>query len=447
MFEQLSERFAEITKNLRGMGKITEKNVSETLRSVRRTLLEADVNYKIAKEFTESIKLKAMGDKVLKSISPGQQFVKIIHSELVELMGGASVKEPELKGKIPHIVMVVGLQGSGKTTFVAKYANRLMKSGRKPLLVAADVYRPAAVEQLSQLAKQIGAELFSKKGDSPLKLSKDAVKQALKDNLDVVIIDTAGRLQIDSSMMEELRQIKDSVKPELILFVADSMSGQDAVNAASEFAAQVDFDGVVLTKLDGDARGGAALSIRAATKKPIVYASMGESIDTLELFHPDRMAGRILGMGDVVTLVEKAQSVVDEESAKKMEEKLLKQTFTLEDFLEQLIAIKKMGPMQDILSMIPGIGNKMKDVQVDDRALARTEAIILSMTPSERNKPGLIDGSRRKRISKGSGTSLNEVNKVLKQLNQMQKMMKMVGSGKMPRGMSIPGQAMFSRQS
>ena len=305
MFEQLSERFAEITKNLRGMGKITEKNVSETLRSVRRTLLEADVNYKIAKEFTESIKLKAMGDKVLKSISPGQQFVKIIHSELVELMGGASVKEPELNGKIPHIVMVVGLQGSGKTTFVAKYANRLMKSGRKPLLVAADVYRPAAVEQLRQLAKQIGAELFSKKGDSPLKLSKDAVKQALKDNLDVVIIDTAGRLQIDSSMMEELRQIKDSVKPELILFVADGMSGQDAVNAASEFAAQVDFDGVVLTKLDGDARGGAALSIRAATNKPIVYASMGESIDTLELFHPDRMAGRILGMGDVVTLVER----------------------------------------------------------------------------------------------------------------------------------------------
>lgn len=445
MFEQLSERFAEITKNLRGMGKITEKNVSETLRSVRRTLLEADVNYKIAKEFTESIKLKAMGDKVLKSISPGQQFVKIIHSELVELMGGASVKEPELKGKIPHIVMVVGLQGSGKTTFVAKYANRLMKSGRKPLLVAADVYRPAAVEQLSQLAKQIGAELFSNKGDSPLKLSKDAVKQALKDNLDVVIIDTAGRLQIDSSMMEELRQIKDSVKPELILFVADGMSGQDAVNAASEFAAQVDFDGIVLTKLDGDARGGAALSIRAVTKKPIFYASMGESIDTLELFHPDRMAGRILGMGDVVTLVEKAQSVVDEESAKRMEEKLIKQTFTLEDFLEQLDAIKKMGPMQDILGMIPGIGNKMKDVQVDDRALARTEAIILSMTPAERNKPGLIDGSRRKRISKGSGTSLNEVNKVLKQFNQMQKMMKMVGSGKMPRGMGIPGQAMYSR--
>ena len=445
MFEQLSERFAEITKNLRGMGKITEKNVSDTLRSVRRTLLEADVNYKIAKEFTESNKLKAMGDKVLKSVSPGQQFVKIIHAELVELMGGASVKEPELKGKIPHIVMVIGLQGSGKTTFVAKYANRLMKSGRKPLLVAADVYRPAAVEQLSQLAKQIGAELFSKKGDSPLKLSKDAVKQALKDNLDVVIIDTAGRLQIDSSMMEELRQIKDSVKPELILFVADGMSGQDAVNAASEFAAQVDFDGIVLTKLDGDARGGAALSIRAATNKPIVYASMGESIDTLELFHPDRMAGRILGMGDVVTLVEKAQSVVDEESAKRMEEKLIKQTFTLEDFLEQLDAIKKMGPMQDILGMIPGIGNKMKDVQVDDRALARTEAIILSMTPAERNKPGLIDGSRRKRISKGSGTSLNEVNKVLKQFNQMQKMMKMVGSGKMPRGMGIPGQAMYSR--
>ena len=445
MFELLSGRFAEITKNLRGMGKITEKNVSDTLRSVRRTLLEADVNYKIAKEFTESIKLKAMGDKVLKSVSPGQQIIKIIHDELVELMGGATVKEPELKGKTPHIVMVVGLQGSGKTTFVAKYANRLMQSGRKPLLVAADVYRPAAVEQLSQLGKQIGAEVFSNKGDSPLKLSKDAVKQAIRDNRDVVIIDTAGRLQIDSLMMEELRQIKDSVKPELILFVADGMSGQDAVNAASEFAAQVDFDGVVLTKLDGDARGGAALSIRAATNKPIVYASMGESIDRLELFHPDRMAGRILGMGDVVTLVEKAQSVVDDKTAKKMEEKFRKQTFTLEDFLEQLNSIKKMGPMQDLLGMIPGIGNKMKDIQIDDRAMARTEAIILSMTPSERNKPGLIDGSRRKRISKGSGTSLNQVNNVLKQFSQMQKMMKMAGSGKIPHGMGIPGQAMFSK--
>jgi len=444
MFEQLSNRFAAITKNLRGMGKITEKNVSDTLRSVRRTLLEADVNYKIAKEFTESIKLKAMGDKVLRSVSPGQQLVKIIHDELVELMGGASVKEPELKGKTPHIVMVVGLQGSGKTTFVAKYAKRLMKAGRKPLLVAADVYRPAAVEQLNQLGKQVGAEVFSNKSDSPLKLSIDAVKQAEKDKRDVVIIDTAGRLQIDSSMMEELRQIKDRVKPGLILFVADGMSGQDAVNAASEFAAQVDFDGVVLTKLDGDARGGAALSIRAVTNKPIVFASMGESIDTLELFHPDRIAGRILGMGDVVTLVEKAQSVVDEETADKIEEKIRKQTFTLEDFLEQLNGIKKMGPMQDLLGLIPGIGNKMKDVQFDEKALARTEAIILSMTPSERNKPGLIDGGRRKRISKGSGTSLNEVNKVLKQFNQMQKMMKMVGSGKIPRGMGIPGQSTFT---
>ena len=444
MFEQLSNRFAAITKNLRGMGKITEKNVSDTLRSVRRTLLEADVNYKIAKEFTESIKLKAMGDKVLRSVSPGQQLVKIIHDELVELMGGVSVKEPELKGKTPHIVMVVGLQGSGKTTFVAKYAKRLMKAGRKPLLVAADVYRPAAVEQLNQLGKQVGAEVFSNKSDSPLKLSIEAVKQAEKDNRDVVIIDTAGRLQIDSSMMEELRQIKDRVKPGLILFVADGMSGQDAVNAASEFAAQVDFDGVVLTKLDGDARGGAALSIRAVTNKPIVYVSMGESIDTLELFHPDRIAGRILGMGDVVTLVEKAQSVVDEETAEKIEEKIRKQTFTLEDFLEQLNSIKKMGPMQDLMGMIPGIGNKMKDVQFDEKALARTEAIILSMTPSERNKPGLIGGSRRKRISEGSGTSLNEVNKVLKQFNQMQKMMKMVGSGKIPRGMGVPGQSMFT---
>ncbi len=444
MFEQLTDRFAEITKNLRGMGKITEKNVSDTLRSVRRTLLEADVNYKVAKEFTESIKSKAMGDKVLRSVTPGQQIVKIIHDELVELMGGTSVKEPELKGRTPHTIMVVGLQGSGKTTFVAKYGKRLMNSGRKPLLVAADVYRPAAIEQLIQLGKQSGIDVYSKKGDSPLKLSKDAIKQAERNGQDVVIIDTAGRLQIDSMMMAELRQIKERINPGVILFVADGMSGQDAVNAAAEFADQVDYDGVVLTKLDGDARGGAALSIRSATGKPIIYASMGESIDSLELFHPDRMAGRILGMGDMVTLVEKAQSAVDMETAKEMEEKIKKHSFTLEDFLEQLNSIKKMGPMQDILGMIPGIGNKMKNVQVDDSALARTEAIILSMTPHERNKPSAIDGSRRKRISKGSGTSLNEVNKVLKQFSQMQKMMKLVGSGKIPRGMDIPGHTMFS---
>jgi len=385
-----------------------------------------------------------LGSKVTKSVTPGQQIIKIINDELVDLMGGRSVKEPELTGKTPHTVMVVGLQGSGKTTFVAKYAKRLIKSGRKPLLVAADVYRPAAVEQLIQLGKQTGIEVYSKKGDSPLNLSKGAIKQAAKNGQDVVIIDTAGRLQIDSSMMEELTQIKDSIKPNLILFVADGMSGQDAVNAASEFADQVDFDGVVLTKLDGDARGGAALSIRAATGKPIIYASMGESVDTLELFHPDRMAGRILGMGDMVTLVEKAQSAVDIDTAMKMEEKIKKQAFTFEDFLEQLNGIKKMGPMQDILGMIPGIGNKMKNLQIDDNALARTEAIILSMTPQERVKPTMIDGSRRKRISKGSGTSLNDVNKVLKQFNQMQKMMKMVGSGKMPQGMGIPGQSMFS---
>ena len=444
MFEQLSKRFVEIAKNLRGLGKITEKNVEDTLRSVRRTLLEADVNYKVVKNFTESVKEKALGEKVTRSITPGQQLVKIIHDELVDLMGGTSIKEPELTLRNPSVVLIVGLQGSGKTTFSAKYAKRLKDSGKTPVLVAADVQRPAAIEQLKQLASKIGVAVYSQKDDSPIKLSKDAVKLAKRNNQDVVIIDTAGRLQIDDQMMDELKQIKDNVNPELILFVADGMSGQDAVNAASEFANQVDYTGVVLTKMDGDARGGAALSILAATGKPIYYASVGESLDSLELFHPDRMAGRILGMGDVVTLVEKAQNVIDEESAKKIEEKIFKQTFSLEDFLEQLGSIKKMGPIEDIIGMIPGIGGKLKGINLDDSALTKTEAIIQSMTPEERNNPGILDGSRRKRISMGSGTSVNEVNKVLNQFSQMKKMMKMFGSAKMHKGMGIPGPTMFT---
>ena len=444
MFEQLSTRFVEIARNLRGLGKISGKNVEDTLRSVRRTLLEADVNYKVVKNFIKSVKEEALGEKVLRSITPGQQLVKIIHDELVNLMGGFSVKEPELSGKKLSVVMVVGLQGSGKTTFSAKYAKRLKKTGKTPLLVAADVQRPAAVEQLIQLASQIGVEVYAVKDDSPIKLSTDAVNLAKKNNQDVVIIDTAGRLQIDVQMMDELKQIKEKINPELILFVADGMSGQDAVNAASEFADQVDYHGVVLTKLDGDARGGAALSILAATGKPIYYASIGESLDALEIFHPDRMAGRILGMGDVVTLVEKAQSVVDDESAKKIEEKLLKQTFTLEDFLDQLGSIKKMGRLEDIIGMIPGMGNKLKGINLDDRALTKTEAIIQSMTPEERNNPGILNGSRRKRISSGSGTSVNEVNNVLNQFSQMKKMMKMFGSGKMRKGTGIPGPTMFT---
>ncbi|MCH8927124.1 MAG: signal recognition particle protein [Candidatus Marinimicrobia bacterium] len=444
MFEQLTNRFTEIVKNLRGLGKITEKNVEDTLRSVRRTLLEADVNYKVVKNFIESVKEKALGEKVVKSITPGQQLVKIIHDELVGLMGGSSVGEPELSLRNPSVVMIVGLQGSGKTTFCAKYAKRLKKSGKTPLLVAADVQRPAAIEQLKQLASQVGVEVHSQKDDSPIKLSMDAVNYAKENGQDVVIIDTAGRLQIDNQMMDELKQIKERVNPELILFVADGMSGQDAVNAASEFADQVDYNGVVLTKMDGDARGGAALSILAATGKPIYYAGIGESLDALELFHPDRMTGRILGMGDVVTLVEKAQSVIDEESAKKIEEKLLKQTFTLEDFLEQLGSIKKMGPLEDIIGMIPGMGSKLKGINLNDNALTKTEAIIQSMTPEERNNPGILDGSRRKRISTGSGTSVNEVNKVLNQFSQMKKMMKMFGSGKMRKGISIPGPTMFT---
>jgi len=444
MFEQLSTRFVEIARNLRGLGKISEKNVEDTLRSVRRTLLEADVNYKVVKNFVKSVKEEALGEKVLRSITPGQQLVKIIHDELVNLMGGFSVKEPELSGKKPSVVMVVGLQGSGKTTFCVKYAKRLKKTGKTPLLVAADVQRPAAVEQLIQLASQIGVEVYAVKDDSPIKISTDAVNLAKKNNQDIVIIDTAGRLQIDVQMMDELKQIKEKINPELILFVADGMSGQDAVNAASEFADQVDYHGVVLTKLDGDARGGAALSILAVTGKPIYYAGIGESLDALEIFHPDRMAGRILGMGDVITLVEKAQSVVDDESAKKIEEKLLKQTFTLEDFLDQLGSIKKMGRLEDIIGMIPGMGNKLKGIKLDDRALTKTEAIIQSMTPEERNNPGILNGSRRKRISSGSGTSVNEVNKVINQFSQMKKMMKMFGSGKMRKGTGIPGPTMFT---
>ena len=444
MFEQLNTRFAEISRKLRGLGKISEKNVEETLRSVRRSLLEADVHYKIAKEFTETIKSKALGENVLKSISPGQQFVKIIYDELINLMGGTDIKEPVFEGNPPHVALIIGLQGSGKTTFAVKYANRLKQSGKNPLLVAADVQRPAAVEQLSQLAEQIQIDVYKNEDQSPVKLSRDAVKEAKKNGNDVVIIDTAGRLQIDEEMMQELKLIKNEVQPGLTLFVADGMSGQDAVNAASEFADKVGYDGVVLTKLDGDARGGAALSIRAATGKPIVYAATGESLDALELFHPDRMAGRILGMGDVVTLVEKAQAVVGEESAKKLKEQLKSQTFTLEDFLDQLRSIKKMGPIGDIVGMIPGIGNKAKDLVVDEGALSKTEAIILSMTADERIRPGIIDGSRRKRISKGSGTTLNDVNKVLKQFTQMKKMMKLFGSGKLLKNMGIPGPGVFT---
>lgn len=444
MFEQLRTRFTEISRKLRGLGKISDKNVEETLRSVRRTLLEADVNYKIAKEFTENIKKKALGEKVVKSISPGQQFVKIIYDELINLMGGTGLKEPVFEGSPPHAALIIGLQGSGKTTFAAKYANRLKQSGKNPLLVAADVQRPAAVEQLSQLGSQLEIDVYADESQSPVKLSRDAMKEAKKKGNDVVIIDTAGRLQIDEEMMQELKLIKNEVQPGLTLFVADSMSGQDAVNAATVFADEVGYDGVVLTKLDGDARGGAALSIRAATGKPIIYAGTGESLDALELFHPDRMAGRILGMGDVVSLVEKAQAVVDTESAKKIEEKLKSQTFTLEDFLSQLRSIKKMGPLGDIVGMIPGIGNKVKDLDVDEGALVKTEAIILSMTADERIRPGIINGSRRKRISKGSGTSLNDVNKVLKQFAQMKKMMKLFGSGKLPRNMGIPGPGVFT---
>lgn len=429
MFENLSERLEKSFKILKGQGKITEINVAETLKEVRRSLLDADVNYKIAKEFTNTVKEKALGMNVLTAVKPGQMMVKIVHDELIQLMGGTHV-DINIKGN-PAVILMSGLQGSGKTTFSGKLANLLKtKRGKHPLLVACDVYRPAAIEQLKVLGEQIGVPVYSEEGNNdPVKIALNAVKEARATGKDVVIVDTAGRLAIDEQMMNEIAAIKKAIDPEETLFVVDAMTGQDAVNTAKEFNDRLDFDGVILTKLDGDTRGGAALSIRTVVNKPIKFVGTGEKLEALDVFHPERMADRILGMGDIVSLVEKAQEQFDAEEAKKLQKKIAKNQFNFNDFLSQIQQIKKMGNIKDLASMIPGIGRALKDVDIDDDAFKGVEAIIYSMTPEERENPELINGSRRKRIASGSGTTIQDVNRLLKQFEESKKMMRMLSKG------------------
>ena len=436
MFENLSERLERSFKILKGQGKITELNVAETLKEVRRSLLDADVNYKIAKDFTNRVKEKALGMNVLTAVKPGQMMVKIVHDELAELMGGKNV-EVDIKGN-PAIILMSGLQGSGKTTFSGKFANLLKnKKGKKPLLVACDVYRPAAIEQLKVLGEQIQVPVYSDETTKdPVRIALDAIKQAKAKGYDVVIVDTAGRLAIDEQMMNEIAAIKEAIHPNETLFVVDAMTGQDAVNTAREFNERLDFNGVILTKLDGDTRGGAALSIRTVVNKPIKYVGTGEKLEALDAFHPERMADRILGMGDIVSLVEKAQEQFDAEEAKKLQKKISRNQFNFNDFLSQIQQIKKMGNIKDLASMIPGVGKALKDIDIDDDAFKGVEAIIYSMTAAEREDPALINGSRCKRIAEGSGTTVQDVNRLLKQFEESKKMMKMLsGGGKLMRKM------------
>lgn len=429
MFENLSDRLERSFKILKGQGKITELNVAETLKEVRRSLLDADVNYKIAKDFTNRVKEKALGMNVLTAVKPGQMMVKIVHDELAELMGGKNV-DIDIKGS-PAVILMSGLQGSGKTTFSGKLANMLKnKRGKNPLLVAGDVYRPAAIEQLKVLGEQIGVPVYSEENSKdPVKIALEAIKKAKSQGNDVVIVDTAGRLAIDEQMMNEIAAIKKAIHPNETLFVVDSMTGQDAVNTAKEFNDRLDFDGVILTKLDGDTRGGAALSIRTVVNKPIKFVGTGEKLEAIDAFHPERMADRILGMGDIVSLVEKAQEQFDAEEAKKLQKKLSKNQFNFNDFLGQIRQIKKMGNIKDLASMIPGVGKALKDVDIDDDAFKSVEAIIHSMTPAERETPDIINGSRRKRIAAGSGTTVQDVNRLLKQFEESKKMMKMLSGG------------------
>lgn len=433
MFNNLSERLEGAFKNLKGEARISELNIANTVKDIRRALLDADVNYKIAKEFTDRVKEKATGAKVINAISPGQLMVKIVQDELTELMGGTEASF-DISTK-PTIILVAGLQGSGKTTFCGKLANYLKtKKGKFPLLVAADIYRPAAIDQLHVLGDQVGVEVFSERENKDaVSIAENALKYAKEKAKNVIIIDTAGRLAVDEVMMEEVANIKKAAKPNEILFVVDSMTGQDAVNTAKTFNDRLDFTGVVLTKLDGDTRGGAALTIKYTVQKPIKFVSSGEKLDTLDVFYPDRMAQRILGMGDITSLVEKAQEQYDEEKAKKLEKKIRKNQFDFQDFMEQLQQIKKMGNLKDIMGMIPGVGKAMKDVDISDDAFKGVEAIISSMTPYERANPDSIDSSRRNRIAKGSGKQLHEVNAFMKQFEQMRQMMK--GMSKMPMGM------------
>jgi signal recognition particle subunit SRP54 len=434
MFDSLSGKLEKAFQLLKGHGRITEINIAETLKEVRRALLDADVNYKTAKDFTEIVKQKALGQDVLTSLKPGQIMIKIVKDELTELMGGDS-SEIDLSGK-PSIILMSGLQGSGKTTFSAKLANFLRKKNSiKPLMVACDVYRPAAIEQLHVLGKDLDVEVYSEEENKdPVSIAKAGIKHAKSKGFNLVIVDTAGRLAIDEFMMTEISNIKKAIKPQEVLFVVDSMTGQDAVNSAKAFNDVLDFNGVVLTKLDGDSRGGAALSIKSVVDKPIKFIGTGEKMDALDAFHPARMADRILGMGDVVSLVERAQQQFDEEEARKVQKKIAKNKFGFDDFLNQIQQIKKMGDMKDLVGMIPGAGKMMKDIDIDDDSFKHIEAIIHSMTPKERSNPGLIDHSRKKRISKGSGTSLDDVNQLMKQFSQMNKMMRVMqtmGSNKM----------------
>ena len=431
MFENLSDRLERSFKILKGEGKITEINVAETLKDVRRALLDADVNYKVAKSFTDTVKQQALGMNVLTAVKPGQLMVKIVHDELVKLMGGESVGL-KLENK-PAIILMSGLQGSGKTTFSGKLANLLKtKEHKKPLLVACDVYRPAAIQQLKVVGESVDVPVYSEPDSKNVNaIAENAIKEAKSNGNDVVIIDTAGRLAVDAEMMDEIESLKKHVIPDEVLFVVDSMTGQDAVNTAKEFNDRLDFDGVVLTKLDGDTRGGAALSIRTVVTKPIKFIGTGEKMDALDVFHPARMADRILGMGDVVSLVERAQEQFDEEEAKRLQKKIQKNKFDFNDFYNQIQQIKKMGNLKDLAAMIPGVGKAIRDVDIDDNAFKGIEAIIQSMTPKERTNPEILNNSRRQRIAKGSGTNIQEVNRLIKQFEQTRKMMKMVTGSKM----------------
>ena len=428
MFENLSDKLDRALKVLKGQGQITEVNVAETTKEIRRALLDADVNYKTAKNFSDAVKEKAIGQDVLTSVSPGQLFTKITHDELSSLMGD-DMTDINLSGS-PAIILIAGLQGSGKTTFSGKLANRLKsKQSKNPLLVAGDVYRPAAIDQLHVLGEQIGVEVYSdKENKNPVDIARTAIREAKSKGHDVVIIDTAGRLAVDEEMMQEIAAVKKEVQPSETLFVVDSMTGQDAVNTAKAFNDRINFDGVVLTKLDGDTRGGAALSIRSVVDKPIKFIGTGEKMEALDVFHPSRMADRILGMGDVVSLVERAQEQYDEEKARRLQKRIAKNQFDFNDFLDQISQIKKMGNMKDLMGMIPGVGKAMKDVDIDDDAFKGIEAMIHSMTPEERENPKIINGSRRKRIARGSGTTVQELNKLLNQFNQTSKMMKLMGN-------------------
>ena len=440
MFENLIDRLESSFKLLKGEGKITEINVAETLKEIRKALLDADVSYKIAKSFCDDVKQKALGQDVLKAVRPGQMLTKIVHDELTELMGSEAI-DIKVKGN-PGIVLVAGLQGSGKTTFSGKLAlNCKSKRGLKTLLVAGDVYRPAAINQLKVLGEQVGVEVYSEEGiKDPVQIAKNAISKAKAEGYSLVIIDTAGRLAVDEQMMNEIAAIKKAVNPTETLFVVDSMTGQDAVETAKAFNDRLDFDGVVLTKLDGDTRGGAALSIRAVVNKPIKFVSSGEKMDALDVFHPKRIADRILGMGDVVSLVEKAQEQCDEEEARKLQKKLAKDQFTLSDFYTQIQQIKKMGNIKDLASMIPGMGKALRDVDIDNSAFKSIEAIIQSMTPEEKENPDLLNGSRRKRIATGSGTSITEVNRLIKQFEDTRKVMKsMMGGGAAKNAMRAMG--------